>query len=78
MNIKDQKNQRFPNFIESKENKDTKALIAIQVFKKDRKAKNYCGIDMDVNLMFGIIIVKWHPKTMNRLIRFFRYNKLES
>ena len=46
--------------------------------KKDRTAKNYSGVDMDVDLKFGIILVNWHPKTINRLIRFFRYMKLES
>ena len=32
---------------------------------------------MAVDLKFGIIEVYWHPKTLNRLIRFFRYMKLE-
>lgn len=33
---------------------------------------------MAVDLKFGIIEVYWHPKTLNRLIRFFRYMKLET
>ena len=48
------------------------------MLKKDRQASNYSGIDMQVDLKFGIILVNWHPKTLNRLIRFFRYMKLES
>jgi hypothetical protein len=77
LNIKDDKNTRFPYLIESQVSEESKELIVINMLKKDRKASSYSGIDMQVDLKFGVILVNWHPKTLNRLIRFFRYMKLE-
>ena len=78
LNIRDNKNTRFPDLIQSRLGQDKDELIIINMIKKERSAGNYQGIDMAVDLRFGIIEVYWHPKTLNRLIRFFRYMKLES
>ena len=32
---------------------------------------------MDVDLKLGTINVNWHPKSINRLLKFFRFIKLE-
>ena len=55
-----------------------KALIEINVVKQDKLLPTYSNIDMNVELALGEVQVNWHPKSMNRLLRFFRYIKLES
>lgn len=42
-----------------------------------KESPNFKNIEMDVGLVFGNVKVDWHPKSMNRLIRFFRFIKLE-
>ncbi len=68
---------RFPDLMDSQYCQSQKALIEIKVLKQDRLGPDYRGVDMNVELYLGMLHVNWHPISINRLLRFFRYIKLK-
>ncbi|CDW90143.1 vacuolar protein sorting-associated protein vps13 [Stylonychia lemnae] len=76
LNISNCDNKRFPDMMDSKYQLNQKALIEINIKRQEKESPRYEDADMYVDLLFGQLEVNWHPKSINRIIRFFRYMKL--
>lgn len=78
LTIIDRSNARFPHAIHSGEaepNGEKKALIQFDIYRQEKMSPRYAGVDMNVDIAFGNLVFFWHPKTINQILRFFRYNK---
>lgn len=78
LSLRDPSNPRFPFIAESHQEHSQQALIQIDVLKKTAESPTFANVEMDVNIEFGSLRVNWHPKSINRILRFFRYFKLVS
>ena len=74
LTIKDEKNLRFPNIIDSNKSLN-KPLIEINVYRYEIESPKYQEEDMVVLMDIGNLTLNWHPITINRMIKFFRYFK---
>ena len=55
-----------------------KALISIHIERFEKESPMYNNEDMVVFIDIGHLTVNWHPVTINRVLKFFRYYKLIS
>lgn len=46
--------------------------------KQEKESPRYSNEDLIVDMIFGQLEINWHPKSINRIMRFFRYYKLPS
>eukprot|EP00347_Sterkiella_histriomuscorum_P000566 403375355 len=76
LSINNYMNKRFQDMMCSEFQINKKALIEIKIQKQEKESPRYQNQDMTVDLVFGQLSVFWHPKSINRLLRFFRYHKL--
>lgn len=60
---------------DSEKSTSKKALIQFDIYRQEKKSPRYDGVDMHVDIAFGRLVFNWFPRSINHLMRFFRYNK---